>query len=318
MLLPLVLIGCDNPFFSSIELQGCPENPNCGPTDADVDTDTDTDVDTDTDTDTDVDTDTDTDTDQPLPPTSGFAWAEESEFFVIDAGGDELVRVPNIEGIEPLAIGFDPLRSSVVVADALRFFEVDGSISFEEPLLDENPVEITVVDGTVYVAYRSGIASFDGGEQHWITTPGAVTDVSGIADAGNGLLYVVDLDSDGSGPDSYSLDPVGQSLVELERDFDDTKDRARYVFSDASKALWVCTRAGAATKVAKLVDGEKEPLILPDELGEVVACDLDPGSGELMIVSSGEGLVRADNSGVTTWTQATPTAILAGSAWHAQ
>jgi|GEM_PF-3266229 len=301
----LVLPGCE--LFQPIELVGCPGNDNC-PTDSG-----DADVDTDTDTDTDADTDT-----EPLPPSSGFAWATSDGTYTATWPDGSVIFSRSGQSTGLQAIAFDPQREQLAVAteNELLFLGETSSQDGTAQPLDDKVREILEVDGNIYVAYTQGVAGMVGGQLSWLGAPGQVSDVAGIADAGNGQLFLVDLDDTDSGPDSYLFDPSSGDLVMIDRDFDTSKDRSRYVLADAGNALWVCSRAGAATTVSELASGNKEPAILPEQiLNDVLGCDYDIGSGELMVFSAQDGLIRVDGSGATTGTIQTSDRLLAGSAW---
>ena len=301
-----MLAGCE--LFSAVDLQGCPDNSLCtGETDTDTDTDTDTHTDSDTDTDTDIG-----------PPTHGIICGEADGFVAaMDAEGEiHLARedVPRVTG----ALAYDHVAGLAYVPSGTELLRLAPEAPGDLPPipLPDQVVDVLLLDGTAFLGFlRSGVARIEPDSTlGWLLEPTDVVEVSALAHGPAETLYVVDLD-DGS-PDVLVLSADGSDVQTALEDIDSSSDRSRYAFTDQDEDLWVCSRAGAATRAETLSSGNKEPEILPEvPLFDVVGCDYDTGSHQLLLISAEEGLLRVDGDGSTEVVHVPGNRIVYGSGW---
>ena len=180
--------------------------------------------------------------------------------------------------------------------------------------------ELKVVGGAVWVIGEETLGVIEGGgvgaPAYTLVADGVFTELSGgyFAESTR-TIEVVDLDR--GSPDLWSLDVTSLKLNRVASDIDSQDIRAKLPFGGRDDLPWSCTAAGAVYDLVALQGGNREPersAELPT--ADVIDCDYDAGSDEVLMFSTDAGALRVNAAGdVDRFSLPDGYILLAGAVW---
>jgi len=180
-------------------------------------------------------------------------------------------------------------------------------------------LELKIVGGEIWVIGEETLGRLKGGvgtPAYELIATGEFTELSGgFFSEARRTIEVVDLDR--SSPDLWALDITSMKLNRVARDFDDQEARSRLPFGGRDDLPWSCTSAGAVYDLSALQGGILEPERLIDlTTTDVIDCDYDAGSDEVIMFSVDAGVLRVDAAGaVDRFSLPAGYTLLSGAVW---